>query len=183
MANIYYQFYPSPIGKLLCIADENGLMGIEFEQEQLTMNTQQWQQANETSGEIWQIFCKTFALLDRYFAGQVLDFSQLDFLTPKGTDFQKHVWNCLREIPYGKTTSYGKIAEQLGKPKAMRAVGNAVGRNPISILIPCHRVLGKSQSLTGFGGGLPAKRYLLQLENIAYKDQGIEYVTPKHKKW
>ncbi|VEI44992.1 methylated-DNA--protein-cysteine methyltransferase [Actinobacillus equuli] len=89
----------------------------------------------------------------------------------------------LLTIPYGKTTSYGEIAQQLGKPNAMRAVGGAVGRNPISIIVPCHRVLGKSQTLTGFGGGLPAKRYLLELEGIDFKDKGIEFVNPKHKKW
>ncbi len=86
-------------------------------------------------------------------------------------------------IPYGKTTSYGEIALSLNNPKAVRAVGGAVGRNPISILIPCHRVLGKAQALTGFGGGLPAKRYLLQLEKIEYKDKGIEFVQHKNKKW
>lgn len=183
MSSIFYHFYTSPIGKLLCIADQSGLIGIEFEQEQLATTAKKWQQANATSGQIWQIFCKTDELLDRYFAGETLDFSVLDFLTPKGTAFQQSVWKILRKIPFGHTTSYGEIAQQLGKPNAMRAVGNAVGRNPISILIPCHRVLGKNKTLTGFGGGLPAKRYLLQLEKISYKDQGVEFVNPKNKKW
>lgn len=107
----------------------------------------------------------------------------MDFLAPQGTPFQQSVWKILREIPYGQTTTYGEIATQLGKPSAMRAVGGAVGRNPISILVPCHRVLGKNQALTGFGGGLPNKRFLLQLEDITYKDKGIEFVKPKTKKW
>lgn len=183
MSDIYYHFYPSPIGKLLCIIDQTGLIGIEFEPEQATTTVNGWQNAELTSGQIWQTFCKTSEQLDRYFLGERLDFSQLDFLAPKGTPFQQSVWQKLLQIPYGKTTSYGEIAHQLNKPNAMRAVGNAVGRNPISILIPCHRVLGKNQTLTGFGGGLPAKRFLLQLEQISYKDQGIEFVNPKHKKW
>ncbi|ASU16955.1 putative methylated-DNA--protein-cysteineS-methyltransferase [Actinobacillus pleuropneumoniae] len=182
-STIYYQYYDSPVGKLLLIANDKGLIGIEFEQEQLTSDAQKWQKANETSGQIFEIFCKTRDILDRYFAGEKLEFRHLDFLAPQGTEFQKSVWQILLTIPYGKTTSYGEIARQLGKPNAMRAVGGAVGRNPISIIVPCHRVLGKSQTLTGFGGGLPAKRYLLALEGIHFKDKGIEFVNPKHKKW
>ncbi len=180
---IFYQFYPSPIGKLLLIANSKGLLGIEFEQEQNEQLVQTWQNTEDASGEICEIFCKTKAILDRYFAGESLDFTQLDFLAPQGTDFQQAVWKKLLEIPYGKTTSYGEIALSLNNPKAVRAVGGAVGRNPISILIPCHRVLGKTQNLTGFGGGLPAKRYLLQLEKIEYQDKGIEFVQHKNKKW
>lgn len=178
---IYYYFYPSPVGKLLLLAQQNKLIYIEFEQEQQTTSLANFRLADETSGENWAVFCKTIAILDRYFAGETIDFSQLDFLAPQGTPFQQAVWQALREIPYGQTTSYGEIAEKLGKPNAMRAVGGAVGRNPISILIPCHRVLGKSQTLTGFGGGLVNKRILLQLEGIGYKDQGIEFVKPKTK--
>lgn len=181
--NIFYQYYPSPVGNLLLIANEQGLCGIEFESEQQTNLTANWQQATPASGQVFEIFCKTKEILDRYFQGEKIEFQQLDFLVPQGTEFQKSVWKLLLEIPYGKTTSYGEIAQQLGKPNAMRAVGGAVGRNPISILIPCHRVLGKLQALTGFGGGLPAKRYLLQLEKIAFKDKGIEFVNPKSKKW
>ncbi|WP_150539482.1 methylated-DNA--[protein]-cysteine S-methyltransferase [Actinobacillus vicugnae] len=180
---IHYQYYSSPVGNLLLIANQQGLLGIEFEQEQLTTDAEHWQLANETSGQIYDIFCKTRVILDRYFAGEKIEFQHLDFLAPQGTAFQKSVWKILLEIPYGKTTSYGEIAQQLGNPNAMRAVGGAVGRNPISIIIPCHRVLGKSQTLTGFGGGLPAKRYLLALEGIHFKDKGIEFVNPKHKKW
>ncbi|AUI66041.1 MULTISPECIES: methylated-DNA--[protein]-cysteine S-methyltransferase [Glaesserella] len=180
---IFYEFYPSPVGELLLIASNQGLIGIEFEQEQNAEIVKHWQLAQTASGQIQEIFCKTKAYLARYFAGETLDFNQLDFLAPQGTAFQQAVWQKLLEIPYGKTTSYGEIAAQLNNPKSVRAVGGAVGRNPISILIPCHRVLGKNQSLTGFGGGLPAKRYLLQLEKISYKDQGIEFVNPKRKKF
>ncbi|MDO5714080.1 MAG: methylated-DNA--[protein]-cysteine S-methyltransferase [Tissierellia bacterium] len=85
-------------------------------------------------------------------------------IKPKGTEFQKMVWNALLEIPYGQTCSYGEIAEKIGNPKSSRAVGQANHNNPISIIIPCHRVIGKSGALTGYGGGLDKKEYLLQLE-------------------
>ncbi|QIW15016.1 cysteine methyltransferase [Pasteurellaceae bacterium RH1A] len=180
---VFYHYYDSPVGRLLLIAQDQALIGIEFEQEQLAQSLEQMQPSDQASGPIQAIFCKTQDILAAYFAGGKLDFAQLDFLKPKGTAFQQAVWQKLREIPYGQTTSYGEIANQLGKPKAMRAVGGAVGRNPISILVPCHRVLGKSEALTGFGGGLPAKRYLLNLEGIGYKDRGMEFVQPKGKKW
>ncbi|MGX2974602.1 methylated-DNA--[protein]-cysteine S-methyltransferase [Ursidibacter arcticus] len=179
----YYQFYSSAVGNLLLIAQKQGLIGIEFEQEQRPYSIENWLEVTETSGEISHIFCKTSNILDRYFAGEIIEFSQLDFLAPIGTPFQQSVWQLLLAIPYGKTTSYGELAKQLGKPNAMRTVGGAVGRNPISILIPCHRVLGKNQALTGFGGGLPTKRYLLQLEGISYRDKGIEFVKAKNKNW
>lgn len=179
----YYHYYPSPVGKLLLIAEHSRLIGIEFEQEQLAVERQHWQEMRDTTGQNFTVFCKTIAILDRYFTGEKMDFSALDFLAPKGTPFQQAVWQMLRQIPYGQTTTYGEIAQQLGKPNAVRAVGGAVGRNPISILIPCHRVLGKNQTLTGFGGGLPTKRYLLELEGIFYKNSGVEFVKPKRKKW
>ena len=181
--SIYYHYYPSPIGKLLLVGNATHLLAIEFEKEQFTISTENLIEISETSGSFCAVFCKTVAILDRYFAGEPIDFAQLDFLSPQGTNFQQAVWQQLRAIPYGQTTSYGEIAKKLGKPNAVRAVGGAVGRNPISILIPCHRVLGKNQALTGFGGGLPNKRFLLELENIPYKDQGIEFVNPKMKKF
>ncbi|MDH2998230.1 cysteine methyltransferase [Pasteurellaceae bacterium LFhippo2] len=181
MQAIYYHYYPSPIGKLLLLAQADGLIYIEFEKEQQTTSVADFVEATHTTGSIWQIFCKTSEVLDRYFAGEVIEFAKLDFLKPQGTAFQQAVWQKLREIPYGQTTTYGEIATSLGKPNAMRAVGGAVGRNPISILIPCHRVLGKNSALTGFGGGLPNKRFLLNLEKIEYVDKGIEFVNPKIK--
>lgn len=85
----------------------------------------------------------------------------------------------MREIDYGELSSYGELALRINNPKAVRAVGGAVGSNPISIIIPCHRILGKDRTLTGFGGGLEAKRFLLQLENIPYIDKGTEYTKPR----
>ena len=103
--------------------------------------------------------------MNEYFAGNRTGFElDLDFV---GTDFQKKVWRALLKIPFGQTRSYGQIARQIGKPKAVRAVGAANGRNPIGIIAPCHRVIGASGALTGFAGGLDAKRRLLALESAS----------------
>jgi len=100
--------------------------------------------------------------VEQYLAGKRRDFSVP--LAACGTEFQKAAWNALLTIPYGETRSYKNMAEQIGRPKAVRAVGMANNRNPISIIIPCHRVIGHNGALTGYGGGLPLKRYLLELE-------------------
>jgi methylated-DNA-[protein]-cysteine S-methyltransferase len=100
--------------------------------------------------------------LNAYFAGELTDFEVA--LRLHGTDFQQRVWSALLEIPYGETRSYGELAHQVGRPGAARAVGMANGHNPIAIIVPCHRVIGASGALTGYGGGLPRKRALLQLE-------------------
>lgn len=101
--------------------------------------------------------------LRAYFAGERFEFEMP--LAPKGTPFQQLVWRALREIPYGKTTSYGAIARQIGRPSGSRAVGMANGRNPISIVVPCHRVIGSTGALTGYGGGLHRKEWLLAMES------------------
>ena len=103
--------------------------------------------------------------LDAYFAGSLRNFD-VD-LHPAGTEFQYRVWAALQTIPYGRTRSYGQIADQVGSPAASRAVGLANGRNPISIIVPCHRVIGASGNLTGYGGGIERKRSLLELEICA----------------
>ncbi|HEY0452783.1 methylated-DNA--[protein]-cysteine S-methyltransferase [Actinophytocola sp.] len=100
--------------------------------------------------------------LTEYFAGARTEFDIP--LAPRGTPFQQQVWAALREVPYGETVSYGELAATIGRPTASRAVGHANGHNPISIIVPCHRVIGTSGSLTGYGGGLPRKRFLLALE-------------------
>lgn len=183
---IYYHIYASPVGKLCLIANEVALIGIEFEQS-VELNSPFWQEICDTRGRENSTFCKIFAkaceVLNRYFDGEPVAFESLDFLLPQGTSFQQMVWQVLRKIPYGQSLCYADIARKIGRPNAVRAVANAVGRNPISILIPCHRVLGKNKALTGFGGGLPAKRYLLDLESIVYQNIGQEFVQPKLKKW
>lgn len=112
---------------------------------------------------ITPVIARTIEELDEYFAGRRRTFDIPLLMT--GTPFQQCVWNALRNIPYGITVSYARIAEQIGKPQHVRAVANANGANPISILIPCHRVIGSDSRLTGYGGGLHVKKYLLELES------------------
>jgi methylated-DNA-[protein]-cysteine S-methyltransferase len=108
--------------------------------------------------------------LEEYFAGERREFSLT--LEPAGTDFQRRVWQALRGIPYGATMSYGELARRIGNPRAVRAVGLANGANPISIIVPCHRVIGADGSLTGYGGGLERKRFLLALERGSHREVG-----------
>jgi len=108
-------------------------------------------------------FARIAAELAEYFAGERTSFGEA--LSPRGTPFQRAVWRALAAVPYGETTTYGAIARAVGRPKAIRAVGAAIGRNPISILVPCHRVVGHDGALTGYAGGLPNKRFLLALES------------------
>jgi methylated-DNA-[protein]-cysteine S-methyltransferase len=107
-------------------------------------------------------FREAAAQLRAYFAGELRDFDLP--LAPRGTDFQRRVWSALREIPYGQTIAYAELAAAVGRPRAARAVGAANGRNPIAVVIPCHRVIGSGGALTGYGGGLARKRLLLDLE-------------------
>jgi methylated-DNA-[protein]-cysteine S-methyltransferase len=123
-------------------------------------------QTHEPSHAGWSLdqgaFSTAVEQLGAYFAGELVDFDmELDL---RGTEFQRRVWQALLTIPYGETRSYGEIAEQIGAPGAARAVGLANGHNPIAIVVPCHRVIGASGSLTGYGGGLDRKRTLLELE-------------------
>ena len=172
MTALFYAYMDSPIGRLLMLSDGENLTNLDCELEQTTPNP------NWILQEDLPLFEKVRCALTRYFNGEPESFSDIPLL-PKGTAFQQAIWNALRQIPYGKTASYGGLAESINNPKAVRAVGGAVGSNPISIIIPCHRVLGKKCEIIGFGGGLPAKRFLLKLENIPYIDKGVEYVKPK----
>lgn len=143
--------YASPIGPLLLEVDERGrLTTLEFH---ATGSAKSPQTAHVERQ------------LDEYFAGRRTEFD-LE-LAPEGTEFQRAVWKALLTIPYGETRSYAQIASQIGRPAACRAVGAANGRNPIAIVVPCHRVIGSNGELTGFGGGLPMKRQLLELEQHA----------------
>lgn len=169
---LFYTYYDSPIGRLLMLSDGENLTNLDCELEQTTPNPH-WILREDLS-----LFQQVREALTRYFNGEAETFEDIP-LAPQGTVFQQAIWCALRQIPYGKTASYGGLAESINNPKAVRAVGGAVGANPISIIIPCHRVLGKKAEITGFGGGLPAKRFLLQLEKIAYLDKGVEYVKPK----
>ena len=113
---------------------------------------------------------KTKEILDRYFDGEPVDFREISVKIEDGTLFQKLVWETIHQIPHGEVRSYQWIAEQIGRPKAVRAVGNATGSNPITIIIPCHRVIGSNGNLGGYGGGLELKRQLLSLEGYPVKE-------------
>jgi methylated-DNA-[protein]-cysteine S-methyltransferase len=152
MNDTFYIQIPSPIGPLLLDGTERALQGVHMAPAAPLPG---WREAPEP-------FAQAIEQLDRYFAGELTEFDlELDL---RGTQFQKDVWNALLTIPYGETRSYGEIARQIGRPDRARAVGAANGSNPVSIIVPCHRVIGSDGSLTGYGGGLPRKRYLLDLE-------------------
>ncbi len=151
----------SPVGELTLVADDRGLAAILWENDRpdrVRLGTLE-EKADHP------VLVETERQLGEYFAGERRAFDvPLSFA---GTDFQKRVWAALLAIPFGETRSYGEIADQLGAPGASRAVGAANGRNPISIIAPCHRVVGSNGKLTGFAGGLEAKAFLLDLERAA----------------
>ena len=151
--------YASPLGGITLASDGEALIGLWFDGQKYFGATLG---ANAVEQEL-PIFDAARQWLATYFAGAEPDFTPP--LRPRGTAFQLAVWDALRSIPYGKTTTYGEIAAQLGRSgAAARAVGSAVGHNPISLIIPCHRVLGAGEALTGYAGGLDRKRRLLELE-------------------
>jgi methylated-DNA-[protein]-cysteine S-methyltransferase len=153
---MYYTYAASPIGRLLLAGSADALQVIGFPHGDKARRADiGWERYGEP-------FKKTARQLNEYFAGERREF-ELE-LAPEGTKFQVEVLEALRGIPYGETRTYRDIAVAVGRPKAVRAVGNANGRNPLPIVIPCHRVIGSDGSLTGFGGGIEAKRYLLDLE-------------------
>ncbi|RYY28287.1 MAG: methylated-DNA--[protein]-cysteine S-methyltransferase [Sphingomonadales bacterium] len=149
---------PSPVGELTLVASDTGLVAILWENDR-PGRVKLGPIAEDNSHAI---LIEAERQIAAYFAGSLTRFDvPLDF---RGTDFQKSVWAALLTIPFGETRSYGEIAQQIGRPKASRAVGAANGRNPISIIAPCHRVIGATGALTGFAGGLAAKELLLRLE-------------------
>ena len=155
----YSKTINSPVGKLKLFASNQALVGILWERDK--PNRTHIESSIEKTDH--PILVETEKQLNEYFAGERKQFDiQLDFI---GTDFQKQVWQALLTIPFGETRSYGQIAAQLNNPKSVRAVGAANGKNPISIIAPCHRVIGMSGSLTGFAGGIENKAFLLKLEN------------------
>ncbi|MDP9093117.1 MAG: methylated-DNA--[protein]-cysteine S-methyltransferase [Actinomycetota bacterium] len=151
-----FTFIDSPLGPLLAVRDELGLGGLHLPTGKHPVSPRpEWERDNGAFGDVR-------VQLGEYFAGTREAFELP--LHAIGTSFQKRVWAALLEIPYGQTTSYGRTAAALGLPEAARAVGLANGQNPISIIVPCHRVVGANGSLTGYGGGLDAKRWLLAHE-------------------
>lgn len=141
----------TPLGVATILGDENGILEIKVHD------------STEESSEIPEILQKAVLELQEYFSGKRQNFDLQ--LNPKGTDFQKKVWEELRNIPYGTTVSYLELSRKLGDEKAIRAVAAANGKNPLWIVVPCHRVIGRNGSLTGYAGGLHRKKWLLDLEN------------------
>lgn len=162
---IYYTEHRSPLGILLLAATERGLSGAYFEQHKYFNGPQGWLK-DAAHVHLRAAACQ----LDEYFQGRRQAFDLA--LDLAGTSFQRAVWEALRELPFGGTTSYREIAHRVGKPDAVRAVGTAIGRNPVSIIVPCHRVLGSSGALSGYAGGLARKQYLLTHESERAADAG-----------
>ena len=152
----YHTVVSSPLGNILLTADDEGLTGINFQ------NAKGAKKPPRDSVESKAPFKQAARQLDAYFRGELKDFDLS--LSPAGTVFQRSVWKALRRIPYGKTISYGELAKRLGRPTASRAVGAANGRNPLPIVVPCHRVVGSDGRLTGYYGGTHLKEFLLKLE-------------------
>jgi methylated-DNA-[protein]-cysteine S-methyltransferase len=155
---LVYKFLESPVGKLKLVASDKGLTAILWKND----SPRRVPLKDLVQNDKHPVLMQAEFQLREYFAGsrQMFDIP----LDMRGTTFQKSVWEALLAIPFGETRSYGELAKQLGRPSASRAVGAANGRNPISIVVPCHRVIGSSGKLTGFAGGLEVKAYLLGLE-------------------
>jgi methylated-DNA-[protein]-cysteine S-methyltransferase len=150
--------FDSPLGPMLAAASDLGLCGLWFDGQRHLPDMGSWPLAPQHP-----VLQRTQAFMQAYFAGDTRDF-ELPLDLQGGTPFQQEVWQALLRIPTGASTSYGALSHGLGRPSAVRAVAGAVGRNPISIIVPCHRVLGSDGSLTGYAGGLERKTALLQLE-------------------
>ena len=155
---LHYRIVDSPIGPLTLAGDGRTLMHLRMADQTHEPDRSGWAPADAGA------FPDVAEQLEAYFAGSLREFDvELELL---GTDFQRRVWAALRTIPYGETRSYGEIAEQIGSPGASRAVGLANGRNPIAIIVPCHRVIGAAGSMTGYGGGIDRKKTLIALERM-----------------
>ena len=155
----YYTRFKSPVGELTLVATDKHLVAVLWENEKPNrVRLPEMKKAKQH-----EILEKTETQLKEYFAGTRMKFELP--LAFEGTGFQTKVWQSLQKIPYGKTRSYRELASKVGSPKAYRAVGSANGRNPISIIVPCHRVISSTGKLAGFAGGLKAKAYLLQFES------------------
>lgn len=157
---MFYTIVPSPVGKLRLVGGDRGLAEVCWESKRSSVAC-----LDATEDPHHPVLLEAARQLDQYFTGRRKEFElQLEF---RGTDFQKRVWDELLKIPFGETRTYGEIARRLGNVNAMRAVGAANGRNPIPIIAPCHRVIGASGALVGFGGGLEVKEYLINFERGA----------------
>lgn len=158
---MWFDEFKTPIGKLRIAVDLDGLRYVLFENNKVEPSQMgDWQRDCGATREARE-------QLLQFFAGERNEFDLK--MSLNGTDFQKRTWQTLANIPYGTTWSYSELATALGSPKAVRAVGSANGRNPLPIVLPCHRVIGSNGTLTGFGGGLPIKKWLLEREGVLCK--------------
>ncbi|MGI5500180.1 methylated-DNA--[protein]-cysteine S-methyltransferase [Lentzea sp. CA-135723] len=163
MAGVHHCVIPSPVGPLTLVGDGTALIGLYFDGHLRTPRLDFGQESDAGFEDVRR-------QLDEYFGG---DRRRFDLeLAPRGSAFEQSVWKLLVEIPYGETRTYGQLAAELGDPAAAQAVGNANGWNPISIIVPCHRVVGSKGTLTGYAGGLQRKRYLLELEEPPAEEDG-----------
>jgi len=156
MSDRYFTQLESPVGLLTLTATSEGLTGLHFDRDRRSQRAADFTRSDAP-------FAGVILQLREYFEGRRTSF-QLE-LAPEGTPFQRRVWAALRDIPFGHTLSYGELARGIGVPAASRAVGAPNGQNPIGIIVPCHRVIGKSGALTGFAGGIPRKQFLLEHES------------------
>jgi methylated-DNA-[protein]-cysteine S-methyltransferase len=164
---VLYTTVESPIGELLLVGDGHALCGLYMQDGRKPARiSEAWKESSAP-------FAGVRGQLEEYFAGERRTFDIP--LVIEGAEFERRVWRALREIPYGETVSYGEIARRVGQPTAARAVGLANGRNPIAVIVPCHRVIGADGTLTGYGGGLERKRLLLELEQGQARLQGLGY--------
>jgi len=162
----------SPVGTLLLAASANGLTHLLFADTCGQPLRAKSRPDSDGSAQSSRILEDTQSQLAEYFAGERRAFEVP--LAAEGTEFQREVWHALTEISYGALSSYGALAHHIGRSRAVRAVGAANGANPISIIVPCHRVIGHNRRLTGYGGGLPAKRLLLELEGVGFNGDRID---------
>ena len=161
METFYFNQYDSPLGTYIIGSSSRGVVCVKTE-SRMTSLMAQWRKKGIEVKDAAGRNDKIIGELDAYFAGDLHEFTVPFDL--RGTEFQRRVWGLLLNIPYGETRSYGQVASALGRPKASRAVGQAVGTNPVAIIVPCHRVIGSSGGLVGYGGGLHRKQALLALE-------------------
>jgi len=159
--------YNSPLGIIFIATTDIGICSLNF----ISENTKPGVRSDTQSESLHPFIKQLISELDEYFAGKLKSFSSP--LDPQGTEFQKKVWNAVAAVPFGEVISYAKLSDALKQPEAIRAVANANARNPLLILIPCHRVIGTDGSLTGYAAGLPRKKFLLELEGALQPTQQL----------
>lgn len=170
MIHVHHRHHDTPLGRILLVGRDEGLAGLYFDDHRGIEHVVPGRVAR---GRELAVVCRQ---LDEYFAGRRVHFELQ--LCPVGTAFQHEVWAALVRIPVGETTTYGALAASIGRPNAARAVGSANARNPISIVVPCHRVVGPRGRLTGYAGGLPRKQALLSLERAHAPSRGTVAAGP-----